>query len=209
MDAQKKKYFVCGGVLLSLGIVSAALLSCVNLFTAPAIESSAAEKIKASYLQIFPSCDISEKNDLSESKLEHKLVDYYVVAYNEKTKLEEGKIFHGSASGHDGAVEILVGFASVNKEAKLQKISLVSCNESYKNTFTKNYLDPVNEGKKDYNDLTNIGATVTSKAVKKVVSEAEKLFISLLDKTSGDNENNAAFADVWAQNGLVSSKEGK
>ena len=192
MDAQKKKYFVCGGVLLSLGIVSAALLSCVNLVTAPKIEATNAKKINDSYLEIFPSTTISEKKEVADGKY----VDYYVTAYNdaEMTK-EKGKIFHGSASGHDGAVEILVGFSG---EAKLEKISLVSCNDSYKSLFQKNYLDQVNNGTRDYDDLSSLGATVSSKAVKNVVAEAKELFVSFAS-------NSDASANAWND----MNKEGK
>ena len=204
MKPQMKKYLLCGGVLLGLGVISAGLLSGVNLITAPLIEASAIEKANATYREIFPEANFSEKmtfstdeekDALAKKNLKNSSVDYYLIAYDE-SKAEIGKVFHGSAVGHDGTVEVLVGFCMKNGDAALKKIAVLNCSDTWKTTFEKNYLNPVNEGTKSYDDLTNVGATVTSTAVSSIVIEAGKLYSALGGGVVEDPSswNDAAFA---------------
>ncbi len=206
MKDQTKKYFLCGGVLLALGVVSAGLLAGVNLITAPIIADEAVKKANAGYLEVFEGASFSSKMDfsteeekkaLSEAGLTPSTVDYYVTAYSDEAKTKEiGKIFHGSTAGRDADLELLVGFVDDNGTPALKKISMLTCSDSFKATFEKNYLDPVNSGSKSYDDLKNIGATVTATAVSKIVGEANKLFSALSGGIVEDPSvwNTAAFA---------------
>ena len=206
MKDQTKKYFLCGGVLLALGVVSAGLLAGVNLITAPIIADEAVKKANAGYLEVFEGASFSSKMDfsteeekkaLSEAGLTPSTVDYYVTAYSDEAKTKEiGKIFHGSTAGRDADLELLVGFVDDNGTPALKKISMLTCSDSFKATFEKNYLDPVNSGSKSYDDLKNIGATVTATAVSKIVGEANKLFSALSGGIVEDPSawNAAAFA---------------
>ncbi len=183
------KCLLCGGTLLALGNVSAGLLSGVNLLTSPIIEANNASKASAAYLEIFPSANFSEKQDfsseedakaLSEAGLSLSTVDYYVTAYEDEAKTKElGKVFHGQTAGRDATLELLVGFSMQNGSPVLVKIAMVQCNDSFKSKFEDNYLNPVNSGTRSYEDVAGVGATVTSTAVKTVVSEAAKLFSAI------------------------------
>ena len=208
MKDQMKKYLLCGGILLALGAVSAGLLAGVNLITAPIIAEETVKKAKEGYLKVFEEAksfsdqmDFSSDTDkkaLSEAKLTPTNVDYYVIAYGDEAKKEEiGKVFHGAIQGRDATLELLVGFTSKNGETALKKISMLKCTDSYKATFEKNYLDPVNSGKRSYDDLKNVGATTTSTAVSTVVKEASNLFAALGGGIVEDPSawNKAAFAD--------------
>lgn len=206
MKDQMKKYLLCGGVLLGLGVISAGLLAGVNLVTAPIIEAEASRKANALYLQIFPEAKAFEKKDFSseeekealeEAGLAPNVVDYYVAAYGDEAKTNEiGKVFHGLTAGRDADLEVLLGFAMDNGTPSLKKISMLKCSDSFKSTFEKNYLDPVNSGTRSYDDLKNIGATVTATAVSKIVSEASKLYAALTGGIVEDPAawNQAAFA---------------
>ncbi len=218
MKDQMKKYLLCGGVLLGLGVVSAGLLAGVNLVTAPIIEAEAVRKANAGYLEIFAEAKAFEKMDfsteeekeaLAEGGLVPSSVDYYVNAYSDAGKTEEiGKIFHGITPGRDADLEVLVGFVMDNGTPSLKKITMLKCSDSFKSTFEKNYLDPVNSGTKSYDDLKNIGATVTATAVSKIVGEASKLFAALAGGIVEDPSawNQAAFA---GKNYKVSSSSTK
>ena len=206
MKDQTKKYLLCGGVLLGLGVISAGLLAGVNLITAPIIESETLKKANAGYLQIFSEAKAfdkmtfdteEEKKALSEKGLTLSTVDYYVNAYSDEAKTqEEGKVFHGTTAGRDADLEVLVGFTMDNGNPALKKITMLKCSDSFKSTFEKNYLDPVNNGTRSYDDLKDIGATVTSTAVSKIVSEASKLYSALAGGIVEDPSawNQAAFA---------------
>ena len=218
MKDQMKKYLLCGGVLLGLGVVSAGLLSGVNLITAPIIEAEAEKKVTAGYREVFSEAKAFEKKDfstdeekktLADNSLTPSAVDYYVIAYSDEAKTKElGMIFHGTATGFSADVEVLVGFVMENGSPALKKISLLECSDSFKNTFVKNYLDPVNAGTKSYDDYKNIGATHTSTAVYTVVNEANKLFAALAGGIVEDPSawNQAAFA---GKNYKVSSSSTK
>ncbi len=206
MKEQTKKYLLCGGVLLGLGVISAGLLAGVNLITAPIIEEEAAKKANAGYLQIFSEAKAfdkmtfdtdEEKKALSEKGLTPSTIDYYVNAYADEAKTkEEGKVFHGTAAGRDADLEVLAGFVMENGNPALKKITMLKCSDSFKSTFEKNYLDPVNNGTRNYDDLKDIGATVTATAVSKIVSEASKLYAALAGGIVEDPSawNQAAFA---------------
>ncbi len=206
MKDQTKKYLLCGGVLLALGVVSAGLLAGINLVTAPIIAQEAVKKAQEGYKKVFSDSYFSdqmtfateeEQTALSEAGLKPSTVDYYVTAYKDEAKTEEkGKVFHGSTAGRDATLELLVGFATDESGSPaLVKISMLKCSDSFKSTFEKNYLDPVNAGTKDPGDLKNIGATVTATAVNKIVSEASKLYAALSGKIveNPDAWNQAAF----------------
>ena len=206
MKEQTKKYFLCGGVLLALGVVSAGLLAGVNLITAPIIAEEAVKKANAGYLEVFAGASFSDKMDfsteaekkaLNEAGVTNSMVDYYVTAYSDEAKSKEiGKVFHGTNQGRDAELELLVGFAMDNGSPALKKISMLKCSDSFKSTFEKNYLTPVNSGTKSYEENSGVGATVTATAVMKVVKEANNLFLALsggvVENPSSWNE--AAFA---------------
>ena len=184
-----KKCLLCGGTLLTLGIVSAGLLSGVNLLTSPIIANNNDAKANGAYLEIFPNASFSQKQDfsseedakaLSEAGLSLSTVDYYVTAYEDSGMSKElGKVFHGQTAGRDATLELLVGFSMQNGSPTLVKIAMVQCNDSFKSKFEDNYLNPVNAGSRNYEDVAGVGATVTSTAVKNVVSEAAKLFSAI------------------------------
>ncbi len=189
MNATVKKYLLCGSTLLCLGAVSAGLLAGVNLVTAPIIAEANEAKASAAYQEVFPAGKFSAKQDFSseedrkalqEAGLTPNNVDYYVTAYEDDAKTKEiGKVFHGQIAGRDAALELLVGFAMENGKASLVKIAMVQCNDSFKSKFIENYLNPVNAGERSFDDVAGVGATITSTAVSKVVSEANKLFSAL------------------------------
>lgn len=189
MKPLAKKCLLCGGTLLALGLVSAGLLSGVNLLTSPIISSNNAKKANAAYLEIFPNASFSAKHDfsseedakaLSEAGLKLSTVDYYVTVYEDEAQTKElGKVFHGQTAGRDATLELLVGFSMQNGSPVLVKIAMVQCNDSFKSKFEDNYLNPVNKGERSYEDVAGVGATVTSTAVKTIVSEASKLFSAI------------------------------
>ncbi len=189
MKPLAKKCLLCGGTLLALGIVSAGLLSGVNLLTSSIISANNEKKANAAYLEIFKNASFSAKQDftseedvksLSEAGLTLSTIDYYVTAYEDSAKTKElGKVFHGQTAGRDATLELLVGFSMQNGSPVLVKIAMVQCNDSFKSKFEENYLNPVNAGTRSYEDTAGVGATITSKAVQKVVSEAAKLFSAI------------------------------
>lgn len=207
MNATVKKYLLCGGTLLCLGAVSAGLLAGVNLLTEPIISQANEAKANAAYLEVFPNAQFSEKKDFSAEEDQKALqdagltpnnVDYYVTAYEDDAKTKElGKVFHGQIAGRDAALELLVGFAMENGKSSLVKIAMVQCNDSFKSKFIENYLNPVNAGERSFDDVAGVGATITSTAVSKVVSEASKLFSALSGGIVEDPEawNKALFGE--------------
>ena len=208
MKEQVKKYLLCGGTLLCLGAVSAGLLSGVNLLTAPIIDAANESKANAAFLEVFPAAKKFSKKSYFASEDEQKkledagvakvYVDYYVIAYEDDAGSKElGKVFHGKIAGRDAELELLVGFAMENGKSSLVKIAMIQCNDSFKANFEQNYLNPVNQGNRKYDDVAGVGATITSTAVSKVVAEADKLFSALSGGIVEDPAawNNALFAD--------------
>lgn len=114
-------------VLGTICLVSALILSVVNMFTAPVILEAQAAAEQAAYEEILPGCgkvtDITEAN---KNNLKGSLVNVY--------KAENGYIFKASATGKSSGIIIMIG---VDEDGKISGTKCTSNNE------TPGYAKPV------------------------------------------------------------------
>lgn len=69
-----------------------------------------------------------------------------------------------------GKISLLVGF---NLSNELVSISVISDEQTYAQTLTDNYIVPVQEGTRDYNDV-NCGATYGAKLIRDMINDASE-----------------------------------
>lgn len=107
-------------VLGTICLVSALILSVVNMFTAPVIAEALAAKEQAAYEEILAGCgtvtDITEAN---KNNLQGSIVNAY--------KAENGYIFKASATGKSSGIIIMIG---VDEGGKITGTKCTSNNET-------------------------------------------------------------------------------
>ena len=161
-----KKHYVITSITLGLiAAASGALIGLTNLITKDKIAQNEKDKVNAGICEIFgSSAVISSENEVSG----YKYTDYlYHVD-------ESSLAFRTVGSNSYGKVSLLVGFNYVEDEYKFAGLYVVVNEQTYASTLVANYLDPVNEGSRDLDDVS-CGATYGAKLVRDMVNEAKEV----------------------------------
>ena len=161
-----KKHYVITSITLGLiAAASGALIGLTNLITKDRIAQNEKNKINAGISEIFGnSAVISSENEVSGYKYTNYL--YHVG--------ESSLAFRTEGSNSYGKVSLLVGFNFVEEEYKFAGLYVVVNEQTYASTLVANYLDPVNEGSRDLDDVS-CGATYGAKLVRDMVNEAKEV----------------------------------
>ena len=160
----KKHYIITSITLGLIAAASGALIGLANLVTKDKIAQNEKDRINAGISEIFgKSATISSENEVSGYKYTNYL--YYVN--------ESSLAFRTEGSNSYGKVSLLVGFNYAEDEYKFAGLYVVVNEQTYASTLVANYLEPVNGGTRDLEDVS-CGATYGAKLVRDMVNEAKE-----------------------------------
>ena len=168
-----KKHYVITSI--TLGIIAAAsglLIGGTNLITKGQIARNEVNKINSGIVEIFgKTATIS-----SEFTVEGRKYTNY--AYEVKLGDSAAKACALKTSGSNmyGKISLLIGFNSTSSSAGpvFNGLSIVINEQTYATTLMENYVDPLNEGTRDLDDVS-CGATYGAKLIRDMVNEAKEV----------------------------------
>lgn len=173
MKKNSKKNLVL--TLVTIGLISALVLTFVYEWTTPYIEANQAEQQKKAINQVLP--------DAQEIKEVEKNGDTFFEGYNSSGK-RTGVAFINSGGGYNGPIEIMIG---VNlEEEKIYEFSVLTHEETpglgariteaeYKSNFEDkpfgDYTVVKNPPSKETEVQAIAGATISSESVTKIIED--------------------------------------
>ena len=125
---------------------------------------------------------LSRKKDMKKhAKISKYLADseisgnYVKWVYNVKVDdVDSYKAYKTEGYNAYGKVSLLVGFTDTEDGYVFAGLSVVSNEQSYASTLTAQYLEPLNEGTRDLDDVS-CGATYGAKLVRDMIKEATEV----------------------------------
>lgn len=186
--ASKKHYIITSLTLGAIAAASAALIGVTNLITKDQIVKNEKNKINAGIVQIYG------KNATISSDLELKGYQYsnhlYVVDNGEN---QESLALRTTGSNMYGKISLIAGFKlfvmpeGENKtglqEFRFIGMYVVTNEQTYNTTLEENYIDPLNNGERDVEDV-NCGATYGAKLIRDMINEAKDVANEQLGKNN-------------------------
>ncbi len=163
----KKHYIITAVTLGAIAATSALLIGVANLVTAKRIEKNAVEKFNKGVASIFGSGALPTVfEDLDEN------TGYIDKAYtvNNSESVLCGWAIYTTGSNMYGKISLIAGF---DYESKVFKgVYLVSNEQTYASTLVDNYINPLNSGTVELDDVS-CGATYGAKLVRDMVNAAQ------------------------------------
>ncbi|MDO5733086.1 MAG: RnfABCDGE type electron transport complex subunit G [Eubacteriales bacterium] len=182
--AKLKSYLYPSAILLSICLITSALLAYTNQITAPIIEKMALEKENEARLQV-----VDTAKTFSEAKtvdLDDRTFTYYEAYQDDSSPM--AYIFITDGPGYGGAVTVMTG---ITTEGELTGISILDLSETaglgmnatkpefqaqYKTLSAASPVEVVKNPPNGNQIQALTGATVTSRAVTTAVNTAITLF---------------------------------
>ena len=192
-------WLMVGGILSAIGLVSALVLTALNLVTDPVIQNNNAKKQLAGYRAIYENCAaVSDPVAIDDNP---ELTEYYI-AYSDSAKQQQiGYIYNSKTITVKsyGNIHAMVGIAGEGDNVVLGKVYLVEDSLSYKNTFETGYVEPYNKNPSEETlAAVKCGATFGAQALNGIISAAREHFI----QNFGDSFVEPLFTDsqtIWGQ----------
>lgn len=165
--ANKKHYIFTSLTLGLIAAASALLIGGSNMLTKDKIAQNETNKINSGIAEIFgESAAISSEANLENN--DYKYVNYvYTISSSDN---EVGYAFRTSGSNMYGKISLIIGF---DTNEKFKSLTIITDEQTYASTLEEKYLDQINKGERDINDV-NCGATYGAKLVRDMVNEAQK-----------------------------------
>ena len=162
----KKHYIITSVTLGVIAACSGLLIGLTNLVTKDAIAKNETKKISDGI------CEIYGKTSLKYEEIEFS-GDYKYVQYayevNDEADSKLGYAFRTTGSNMYGKISLIVGFKN---DASFTGLSVIVNEQTYASTLESEYIDPLNEGSVDLDDVS-CGATYGAKLIRDMVNEAE------------------------------------
>ena len=158
-------------ILCSFAAIGGVSVALVNVLTGPMIESNKREKELKGLRKVFGD---DAEIDPNEDKHSIEDSDYkYLICYYEVDDGATGRIYSTSGTNAYGTVSLLVG---LTPEQSLYNVVVMENTESYGQTLTDNYLNPLIKSSSKDEDLDNVkcGATYGAKLVRDMVNQAKE-----------------------------------
>ena len=167
-----KKYVLTAVTLGLIAMASGLLIGATNLITAEKIEKNNQLKIEEGIYDVF---NIDTKHDAAF------YLDYGPVSgYNYIKHAYEvhcaapgaskyGYAFLAEGSNMYGKLSVIIG---INGYFELSGVSIITNEQTYASTLVENYVDPLNEGTREYIDV-KCGATYGATLIKDMIEEAK------------------------------------
>ena len=170
--SNKKHYIITSITLGAIAMVSAIAVGATHLITKDRIALNEKNKINAGIVEIFgQNSVIFEDFDVNEEHFSntYKYVNHvYSINDNESQKL--GYAFGVSGSNMYGKISMIVGFSEGTRA--FMSFYVTVNEQTYASTLEDNYIDTVNAGERDIDDVT-CGATYGAKLIRDMVAEAK------------------------------------
>ena len=158
---------------LTLGIIaasSAALIGLTNLATRNKIAQNEIDKVNAGIAEIFgKTASISQESNISGYK--------YTTRSYQVEGLENGNgiAYRTDGSNEYGKISLLVGFSyGTGETSSFVGLYIVKDEQTYASTLEDKYITPLNEGKRELDDV-KCDATYGARLVRNMVSEAKEI----------------------------------
>ncbi|MDE6661201.1 MAG: hypothetical protein K2J93_05220 [Anaeroplasmataceae bacterium] len=170
-----KKYTLTALVLTLIAGLCAALIACINLFTAPIITKNNEAKKAKLCQEVFETYDASKSSTITEG-FSSSSIEEVIVAYDASGNFL-GYIYTVDGSNAYGEIELLLGITS---DSKLAGVRFITNGQSFSSEADKHlntqYKENMAESDVDNLDLTKsdvtAGATYASKLIRSLVKSA-------------------------------------
>ena len=169
--SDKKHYIMTSIVLGSIAAASGVLIGVTNLITKDRIVQNEQNKINEGMKAIFKQNTVQfEEFTLEQAGItgEYKYVEYMYLVKDESGN-ELGCAFRTTGSNMYGKISLIAGYAK--EDQSFISLSLITNEQTYATTLVDNYINPLNDGSRNVDDVT-CGATYGAKLVRDMVDEA-------------------------------------
>ena len=173
-----KKYVLTAVTLGLIAMASGLLIGATNLITADRIEKNNQLKIENGIKEVLKASDDPYIYEMDTGSLDgYKYLDkcYGVLAEKDAPSFL-GVAFLTSGSNMYGKVSLIIGFGA---DQSFKGVSFVTNEQTYASTLVENYIDPLNAGTREIEDV-KCGATYGATLVKDMINEAKDALPSFL-----------------------------
>ena len=166
--ANKKHYIVTSITLGIIAASSAALIGLSNLATRDKIAQNEKDKINSGISEIYGKTGLKYEESAVTGEYKYVQLSYKV---NSGSDSFVGYVFKTTGSNMYGKISLLVGFENALDGYLYKNMYVVVNEQTYASTLVDKYVDPVNSGNRDLDDVS-CGATYGAKLVRDMVNEA-------------------------------------
>ena len=169
----KKHYIITAVTLGLIAATSAGLIGVANLITKDKIAKNEYDKTMTGISNIFEGAEIEKEYAVDGFKYAN-----YVYELSEDTSGNDRYIFKTTGSNSYGKISLLVGIKEMLvKDEDIQEfvftnLYVITNEQSFATTLVDNYIDPLNNGERDIDDVS-CSATYGAKLVRDMVNEAK------------------------------------
>ncbi len=178
-----KYYLQTVGVLTAIGVVSAALITSLNLLTGPVIQERREQAQSAAFKEVFPT--LTEVSDAT--LMAGQYVKEYRVAYEGSEEL--GKIIRAEGQNSRASYNLMIGITGDGDDPSIAKVAIVEqeMTPGYDTTF-KAYYDAFAADPSDANleAYKGTGATLSCGLFRDMVKEAKDMYAGISGGVSED-----------------------
>ena len=161
-----KKYILTAVTLGCIAMCAGALIGATNLITKDRIAANQDNSINKGIKEIYGNgASIKEKNPI-DSDWQY-VIERYVIDESESLI---GYAFRTEGSNNYGKIALIIGFTD---ECVFKGLSIIADEQTYAATLEDNYIDPLNSGDRDVEDVS-CGATYGAKLVRDMIKEAKQ-----------------------------------
>ena len=169
-----KKYILTA---LTLGLIAASgalLIAATNKLTKDKIIQNEQNKINNGILSLYedyPNPSIGNDTDLSNQDFKYINHIYYIYTSSDARVDPAGYAFRTTGSNMYGKISLIIGYTY---EKAFLGLSIITNEQTYASTLVDNYINPLNEGNRELEDVS-CGATYGAKLVRDMVNEANEV----------------------------------
>ena len=165
--ANTKKYLITALTLGAIAAGSAALIGVTNLVTRDAIKNNEIKRINKGIAAIF-----GENASISN---EYAIEGYQYANYVYEVENTEDPSYALRTTGSNmyGKISLLVGLKQNGSDFVFVEMYVVSNEQTYASTLVDNYIDPLNGGEVELDDVS-CGATYGAKLVRDMINDAKQ-----------------------------------
>ena len=167
-----KKYILTAVTLGLIAMASGLLIGATNMITADKIKQNEQAKIDNGIKEVFNANDktyIYHIDNVSTDGYKY-IKDCYGVQAEKNVPSFQGLAFLTTGSNMYGKISLIIG---LGPDLSYKGVSIVTNEQTYASTLVENYVDPLNDGSRDYLDV-KCGATYGATLIKDMIEEAKE-----------------------------------
>ena len=167
--SNKKHYVITSITLGAIAAASALLIGGTNLLTRGQIAKNEKNKISSGISEIFgKSASVSSEFEVKDQKYTN-----YAYEISVGDNPSKAYAFRTTGSNMYGKISLLIGFYE-GSDPTFVGLSIITNEQTYATTLVENYIDPLNDGSRDLDDVS-CGATYGAKLVRDMVNDAKEV----------------------------------